>query len=201
MSLTALEIVAVTIGVAEVWLEYRASIWLWLLQIIMPLCYLCIYCHSRLYVDAGICVVYIFVGIYGWICWLCRRDKVTKRQGRISHMPLRVLSWLVPAAILVFIVAAYLLVHYTDTPLPIHSAGVLALSLSAMWLLSQKYAEQWLVCIILDLLNCYVYATVGLRLTALLFAFYGLFAIFGYLHWARLVRRAGLLKASAISTQ
>ena len=53
-----LEIVGTAIGVAYLYLEYKASIWLWIAGIIMPAVYLVVYYRAGLYADFGINVYY-----------------------------------------------------------------------------------------------------------------------------------------------
>lgn len=59
-----LEIVGTAIGVAYLYLEYKASIWLWIAGIIMPAVYLVVYYRAGLYADFGINVYYLLASFY-----------------------------------------------------------------------------------------------------------------------------------------
>ena len=52
--LLGLEIAGVIVGLIYLWLEYRASVWLWAASIVMPAIYIFIYAESGFYADMGI---------------------------------------------------------------------------------------------------------------------------------------------------
>ena len=54
-----LEIFGTFIGIIYLWLEYRASIYLWLAGIIMPAIYIFVYYDAGLYADFGINIYYL----------------------------------------------------------------------------------------------------------------------------------------------
>ena len=54
-----LEIIGTIVGLAYLWLEYRASIYLWIASIIMPAIYIFVYYEAGLYADFGINVYYL----------------------------------------------------------------------------------------------------------------------------------------------
>ena len=49
-----LEIIGTIVGLVYLWLEYRASIYLWIASIIMPAIYIFVYYEAGLYADFGI---------------------------------------------------------------------------------------------------------------------------------------------------
>ena len=57
-----LEIFGTFIGIIYLWLEYRASIYLWLAGIIMPAIYIFVYYDAGLYADFGINIYYLDTG-------------------------------------------------------------------------------------------------------------------------------------------
>ena len=64
-----LETIGTAVGLAYLWLEYRASIWLWLAGIVMPAIYIFVYYSSGFYADMAVNVYYLGAGIYGWFMW------------------------------------------------------------------------------------------------------------------------------------
>lgn len=56
-----LEIAGALIGLLYLWFEYRASIWLWPVSVIMPAIYIVVYYQVGLYADSVISIYY---------CWL-----------------------------------------------------------------------------------------------------------------------------------
>ena len=87
---------------------------------------------------------------------------------RIGHTPLRY--------------AAGLIAVYAAA----HDAMTTAASIVAMWMLSRKYIEQWLVWLAVDLITIGLYLYKGIPLTAGLYALYSALAVAGYLRWRKL---------------
>ena len=64
-----LDILTTILGLVYIWLEYRASIWLWLVGIVMPALDIWLYWSHGLYGDAGMACYYTVAAIYGLIAW------------------------------------------------------------------------------------------------------------------------------------
>ena len=60
-----IEIIGAVIGLIYLYLEYKASVYLWPVGVIMPLFYIYIFFFSKFYADMGINVYYLFASIYG----------------------------------------------------------------------------------------------------------------------------------------
>lgn len=191
-----LQIAGVALGLLYLWLEYRADIRLWAVGLIMPVVHGALYFHSGLYADASMQVYYVLAGLYGWVVWRkARRMKNgpqdtanTKRAGvalRIVHTPLR----LVPALVAVYAAAHaaiyVLLVGFTNSTVPFWDSLTTALAVVAMWMLSRKYAEQWLVWLAVDLTTVGLYFYKEIPLTAGLYLIYSALAVAGYIRWRR----------------
>lgn len=186
-----LEIAGAVVGLLYLWLEYRASVWLWLVGIVMPAIYLYVYYRSGFYADMGINVYYLVVGVYGWTVWLGKGKGRAASGGRplsISRMPRRM--WLPAAAVsgVFFALLAWILIAFTDSTVPYGDAFTTALSIVALWMLSRKYAEQWLVWLVVDVVASGLYLYKGLYPTAALYALYGVIAVSGYFKWLRMMK-------------
>ena len=98
-----LDITTTLLGLIYIFLEYRASILLWLVGIIMPALDIVLYYTHGLYGDAAMAVYYTLAAIYGWLVWKFGRKHQQKEGDEmpITHMPKR----LYPATILFFVVA------------------------------------------------------------------------------------------------
>ncbi len=58
-----LEIIGTLVGLLYLWLEYKASIYLWIAGIIMPAIYIFVYYNAGLYADFGINIYYLGAAI------------------------------------------------------------------------------------------------------------------------------------------
>ena len=184
------EILGTIAGLLYLWLEYRASIYLWVASIIMPALYLIVYYDAGLYADMAINIYYLVIALYGWAAWRYGFSLRRGSQGRelsISHTPAR--EWL-PLAVLtalLFVAIAQVLIHFTDSTVPWADAFTTALSVVGMWMLARKYIEQWWVWMVVDVASVALYVYKDLHFTAVLYALYAVVAIFGYRKWKQLM--------------
>ena len=70
-----MELLGTIVGLIYLWLEYKASIYLWIAGIVMPAIYLFVYYEAGLYADFGINVYYLLAAVYGWIVWRSGKAK------------------------------------------------------------------------------------------------------------------------------
>ena len=82
-----------------------------------------------------------------------------------------------------------MLVRYTDSTVPYGDSFTTALSVAALWMLSRKYAEQWLVWIVVDAVSAGLYFYKGLYPTGGLYLLYAIVAVAGYFKWLKLIRQ------------
>lgn len=181
-----LEIVGVLLGLLYLWLEYKVSIWLWAVGIIMPAVYIVIYYKAGLYADSGINAYYLLAGVYGWLMWL--RHASTAEERKIVHTPVKLIVPMTAAFTALLLIIAWILIRFTDSTVPWLDSFTTALSFIAMWMLAYKYLEQWLVWLVVDVVSCGLYVYKGLDYTAVLYGLYAVIAFFGYLKWKRIMK-------------
>ena len=76
----------------------------------------------------------------------------------------------------------------TDSTVPVSDAFTTALSIIALWALARKYAEQWLMWLVVDAVCCALYIYKGIPFKAAIYGLYTLVAILGYRKWLALAR-------------
>ena len=180
-----LEFVGLIIGLLYLYLEYKANIWLWPVGVIMPLVYIVIFYQSKFYADMGIYVYYFFASIYGWYIW----SKSIKKADEvlISQLPIKYLSKMIAIFVIIFAAIAFVLIRFTDSPVPYGDSLTTTLSIIAMWMLAHKYIEQWLLWIVVNVISTGLYFWKGLDTTAVLFIVYSIIPIFGYFKWKKMM--------------
>ena len=183
-----LELIGTFIGLIYLWLEYRASIYLWIVSIIMPAIYIFIYYEAGLYADFGINIYYLGAAVYGWFIWKYGNKTKEQKELPITSMPKR--NWL--KLFIVFIIAqfviAWALINFTDSNVPWWDAFTTALSIIGMWMLARKYLEQWWIWIVVDIVCVGLYIYKELYFTSGLYALYAIIAISGWWNWKRLMK-------------
>ncbi|MCF0189467.1 MAG: nicotinamide mononucleotide transporter, partial [Bacteroidaceae bacterium] len=60
-----LEALGAAVGLLYLWLEYKASIYVWVTGIIMPAIYIFVYYRAGLYADFAINIYYVIAAAYG----------------------------------------------------------------------------------------------------------------------------------------
>lgn len=186
------EILGVIIGFIYLWLEYKASIYLWLTSIIMPAIYLFVYFGAGLYADVAINIYYLIIGVYGWMSWrygISRKNGTEKYDLKISHTSRRQWLRLLIAYIVIHFAISFTLINFTDTDVPWFNGLTSALSIIGMWMLAKKLIEQWFVWFVVDILSAVLYFYKGLEPTALLYSVYAIVAILGYKKWNKLLQK------------
>ena len=187
-----LQIAGVALGLLYLWLEYRADIRLWIVGLVMPLIHGALYYKSGLYADCSMQAYYVLAGLYGWLVWRNAPHKKARAAGsaepaaaRIGHTPLRYAAGLIAVYAAAHAGIYFLLSRFTNSTVPFWDAMTTAASIVAMWMLSRKYVEQWLVWLAVDLITVGLYLYKGIPLTAGLYALYSALAVAGYLRWRR----------------
>lgn len=180
-----LELAGTLVGLAYLWLEYKASIYLWAAGVVMPAIYIFVYYKAGLYADFGINVYYLLAAVYGWLVWTTGRTK--KRELPITRLPLRLLPPLAAVFLATLLGIAWILLHWTDSTVPWLDSFTTALSIVGMWMLAHKYVEQWLAWIAVDAVSCGLYVYKELYFTSGLYALYTAIAALGYLKWKRMM--------------
>ena len=184
----AIEIVAAGIMLLYLWLEYRASIWLWPVGVVIPAFYIYIYYVNKFYADMGVNVYYLFASAYGWYRWQRGRGRETSEaEVAIRRTPRGTWLRLASAYILLQAVLYLVLSRFTDSPVPWGDAFTTALSIVGMWMLAQKYLEQWGVWMVVNAVSAALYFWKGMTPTAVTYVVYTIVPIFGYMRWRRMM--------------
>ncbi|MDR0370631.1 MAG: nicotinamide riboside transporter PnuC [Prevotellaceae bacterium] len=178
-----IEIVGSVLSLVYLYLSVHQKISLWLFGLLSAVFYVVIFYDSKFYADMSLQFYYVFVSIYGWVNWKKGKDKVSKLP--VVETPRKQYAYLIIASALIFIAYYFLLVNYTDSPLPKADSLTTALSIVATWMLAKKYIEYWLVFIFVDAFSAGLYFYKDLYPTAVLFIIYTVMAIVGYVEWKK----------------
>ncbi len=187
-----LDIITTVLGLIYILLEYRASIYLWAVGIIMPALDVWLYWSHGLYGDAGMAVYYTLAALYGYAVWKWGRKHNQKEK---EDMPVtRMRRRLYLPALLFFVVAwtltYWVLVTFTNSTVPVLDSFTNALSFVGLWALARKYIEQWFFWIVVDAVCFYLYIGKGIPFKAALYGLYTVIAIAGYYKWKRIMKQS-----------
>ena len=181
-----LDITTTALGLAYIFLEYRASIWLWIVGFFMQALDIILYYQKGLYADCAMEFYYIAMTIYGLWAWKFghRYQQNKRKELEITHFSQRyILPWTV-ATLAAWGALWYWLTRIGST-VPVADAFTTALSFVGIWALARKYLEQWLIWIVVDVVTCVLYFYKDIPFKASLYGLYVVIACLGYMSWRK----------------
>jgi nicotinamide mononucleotide transporter len=185
MSFSWLEMAGFGVTLVSVWLvikELRSG-WLW--SVLSALIYLFIYWDAKLYSDAELQLLYIAVGVYGFINWNKRKKdvpiiKVISTSAFLSYI-----------LIVLFSAAAWGSFHslVTDASLPYLDALLASTCIVAQWMMARKYFQCWYLWIFAGVGYIWMYIAKDLVVTTILYIILLLITFYGYWKWKMIKNR------------
>jgi nicotinamide mononucleotide transporter len=155
----------------------------WPIGLLNALFYIAVFFTSKIYADMALQFYYVVISIYGWWCW--HQGSSEGHSFEVSRTSMALWIKLLYVSILLFVVIAFILYRYTDSPVPFWDALVTALSIVATWMLAQKKIEHWLLWVLVDAISIGLFIVKELYPTTLLFLVYTILAVYGYLEWRK----------------
>lgn len=180
-----IELIGTILSLLYLYFSIKQKTILWFFGMISSGIYVWIYYKAKIYADMGLYVYYVGVSIYGWYIWTggVRPDKKRKMSRvKYSQLPL-----LFGSVVLIYVILAYILINYTDSPVPYLDAFTTSGSIVATWMLARKMLEHWLFWIVIDLVSIVLYIYRGLYTTVVLFIIYTIMSVIGYIQWRKAI--------------
>lgn len=183
-----IELFGVLSGLIYIYLEIKASIYLWPVGIITAAFYIAVFMQAKFYADMGLQVYYLLVFIYGLYIWLRKgkNSETEKEVLQIRNITRKELVLYSMFTIISFGVIYFILKNYTDSPLPAWDSFTTSLSIIATFMLAHKIIEQWWIWIVVNIVSLGLYIYKDLYMTAFLFIVYGIMAVVGFFEWKKL---------------
>lgn len=183
-----LDIVTTILGLAYILLEYKASLWMWLVGFLMQALGIVLYYQKGLYADCGMEFYYLSMTVYGYWKWV--HGSVTRQALPIRHFPSKlVLPWTL-LILGIWGIIDWLLVTFTNSNVPLADSFTTALSIVGIWALAHKYLEQWFIWIAVDVVTCGLYFYKDIPFKASLYGLYVIIAILGWFKWRQMMRQS-----------
>jgi nicotinamide mononucleotide transporter len=184
--LSPLEALAALLGLANILLIVRRSVWNFPFALAMVALYGVIFWDAKLYSDAGLQVFFFVVNLYGWWSWRAN-------EADVGEVVVQRLGWLGRALWLAASLIAALLwgsvMHVTtDASFPWWDASIASGSVAAQILMTRRYIENWHGWIAVNLISLPLYALKGLWITSGLYAVFLVVAIWGLIEWRRALK-------------
>lgn len=181
-----LDLLAAALTLVNVWLIVRRSLWNYPFGLAAVIVSAGVFWRERLYSDVVLQGFFFAVQFYGWWVWARHRAADGAVAVEWLDWPRRV------AALLLTTVAALVwgwgMRAWTDAAFPWWDAINLMLSVAAQLLMSRRYAENWLLWIVVDVNATALYAAKELTAFTVLYVVLTGMAAWGFAGWWRASR-------------
>ncbi len=184
-----IEIIGTLLSLIYLYLSIKQNVNLWIFGFLGSALYVVVFFQAKFYADMSLQFYYLFVSVYGWFSWKkgqadTGEELAVRRTGLHQAIMLTILT------VLVFFVYYFILVNYTDSPVPFGDSLTTALSITATLMLAKKMLEHWLLWIVADAVSVGLYIYRGLYPTTILFIAYTLMAIIGWIKWRESLQKS-----------
>lgn len=183
--MNTIELVAAALGVMNIVLVVRRSVWNFPFGLAMVSLYAWIFVQPdvRLYSDALLQGFFFAVQLYGWWNW----SRAAARDGEVTVRTLRWAArmWGIGAVVAATGLWGTLMARHTAAALPYWDAFIAMASVAAQILMARRFVENWALWVAIDVVAIWVYATKELPLTALLYLLFLLMSVWGWIDWRR----------------
>lgn len=181
-----IDIIGATIGLVFVFSEYKASRWVWPSSLLMAAFYAVINFSIGWYANTGICVYNFIISIYGLLVWRGLVQSKEKAERPIGSCPTRYWPWLIAVTAVLTLLLRWLLGIMGESNMPLLDGLSAALGIVGMWMLSQKYWQQWIFWLVSEPILAYIYFTTGYTASAVMYAVFEVFCVLGIIRWRKL---------------
>jgi nicotinamide mononucleotide transporter len=175
------ELLGFATGILCVVLVVRQHIANWPISILNVLLLMVVFWARGLYADAGLQILYVGLGAYGWWQWTfgdAQRSRLRIRGTTGAEWTGLAVTGVIATGALWFF-----LDRFTDSAVPLPDAITTALSLLATYGQARKLVESWWLWIAADIVYIPLYGYKSLWLTAILYAVFLVLCVLGLRAW------------------
>lgn len=186
-SLNPIELAASLIGLVQIVLLVRRSVWNFPLAMAQVALTGIVLVGARLYSEAGLQAFFFVVNAQGWWSW--RRV----RGPEDNAVPVGWMDWPLRAAwgavtLALSLSLGWVMHKFTNAALPFADSTVTGTSVAAQLLLNARRIENWVLWIAIDVVSIGLYLVRGLDLLAVLYAAFLVLSVIGLRQWTRAAR-------------
>lgn len=188
-----LEIVAFCASISYMVLTFARSIFLWVFGIMAAILYGSLFIMSHLYGNAIQQFCYFITSVYGLITWVkeIKYLPIHSRKTGVRKISRRMIgeSFFIFVALffLINLIGGLLptIFNWEQSKFPVADSILSAGGILAIWLLANRYMEQWLLFAVVNFGYTFLYLAKGLDITAVLSAIYIVLSILGFFKWKK----------------
>ena len=179
------EIVAAALAITYLILAMQQNILCWAAWIISSIMYLFVMFSAGLYMESGLQIFYIVMGIYGWIQW---NNRSSNNNLTVSTWPIINHIYILLTLIVLVTFSGLILSNLTEAVSPYIDAFTTWGAIIATYMVAKKILENWYYWFVVDFVSVFLFLSRELYTTALLFSIYIILVIFGFIAWRKSMR-------------
>jgi nicotinamide mononucleotide transporter len=184
---TALEAVAVIMGIVSVWYSRKENILVYPTGLINTTLYIYLSYKGHLLGEASVNLYYTLMSIYGWYLWTRKKEDQSGFVLQITRSDKK--QWVQQLLFFVCIYTGiYFLLTYAKSAfapeaIPWADAFASATAYTGMWLMAKKKVESWIWWILTNIASIPLYFIKGYAFTSVQFIVLLILAIAGLISW------------------
>lgn len=155
----------------------------WLAAILSSICYIVVFAQSELYTESALQIFFIILAVRGFYYW--DYSKANANVLQIKNLEIHNHLFGIATTLLFSLLLGYTVSIYSSASYIYVDSAITCFSIYTTWLTTEKYLENWLYWIVIDVIAAYLYFVKGLYPTAILFVLYTILAVVGYLKWKK----------------
>jgi nicotinamide mononucleotide transporter len=181
------EYVAVTAGIAAVFLERAENIWLYPVGLINTILYIYLSLNGHLYGEASVNLFYTIISVYGWVLW-ARRNSSNQPELQITYSSAAEWRWQLSfftGCYLALFIALSWLKKYFPGALPGVDAFAAASAYTAMLMMARKKVETWYWWLATNIVSIPLYFVKGYAFSSVQFMVFTILSVLGLIAWRK----------------
>lgn len=178
--MSLLGIIALVFGILGVILTVFQSIWCWPAALISIVVSTFVFFNQKLFGDMALQVFYFICAIYGWWFWNSNKNK----SFVVVKVPKKTWLWLIVATVIQAGVYFLILKNLKGDQIILDSS-LTACSITATYMMTKKWVENWLCWVIIDLFYVALYAIKDMLDFSILYFAFSIMAVYGFYLWRK----------------
>jgi len=175
------EVAGALLGLIQIWLLVRRSVWNFPVAMAMVSLIGFTLFAARLYSEAGLQAFFFVVNLIGWYQWSGVEDDA-------HHVPVGWMTWPSRAAwaaitVLLSLSLGWVMHRFTNAALPFADSAVTGASIAAQLLLNFRKIENWVLWVLIDVVSIGLYLYRDLHFLAALYVAFLVISVIGLRQW------------------
>jgi nicotinamide mononucleotide transporter len=154
--------------------------WNWPVGIVTSVLYFFVFWKYHLWMNSILQVFYVASGFWGWYQWLFGGPQKSDREIQRAKMWQMALS--LAAIVGITAICVPFMYHFADAA-PFWDSVLFGMSVVAQVVMTWKFREHWWIWVIEDVIATILFWNLGLGLTSILYAIFGMLCVRGMFTW------------------